>query len=1313
MKKFLLFLFTISSLLFSAQEKSIDNSFLFYENKGQIVDQNGELNSAVKYLYNSAGLNVQLRADGFSYDVYEQQKVQSDFVTKNKERAELNPVKRERKPSVYEFHRIDISFPESNKNAEIIASEKSTDYDNYYNVPAKPEGIEKVYSYKYVTYKDIYPNIDVVFFKPDDSLKAFEYNFIVRPGGKISDIRMKFDGATNTLDKGSIVLKTRFGEMIESIPSSWEVEKTGNKNITVNFQEVGNGIYSFASNQDTSENTVIIDPVPTRIWGSYLGGNGDEFTYAKTDASNNLYLYGETSSANNIATSGTFQPTLRRFVDGFINKISKDGKRFWGTYYGNVYLDYIGSISTDSAGDIYCGAHVELLDPAYPTNSYYFFTRIGLLKLNSSGTKIYEKLVGSNVVSAPHIDNTLYIFDTFYHNDKVYIAGETYLKDGFTTAGAFQETIYGGPFSGILGGFDADTGNTNFVTYVGGNHSTRLTKIFAADNDGIEIAGITRATDFPVLNGFQSAPTSGETENKGLYLKFGESGSLIRSSYFGAANSWYVFDGARRFGDEVHFSSITGTQLEVVRVNTSTNQVISMKRTDVPSNFQGITYIDQHKNIFVTGYVLDKTTPMNTVTTPNSYMPTIPHYNASHFLKFNENLEKEWGTFYTGNGGTQISMVIRDNEDYLYFFGLSFGNTRGISTPGVFQQNPFPGTGDTYVAKFADCASDVTVRYDPVCHNQDLKLYANGGTSYEWFGPNGFHSFSQNPIIPNAQAIHSGEYFVKISGGQSCGGTFALNILVGSPAPPIPDLTNLPAVNGNCKTILSAPTATDGCGNKITATTTSPTSDLLPGSYTVVWNFDDGNGYTFSQTQQINIVATALPTTSNSIQSFCINQNATISDLQITGTNIKWYDSAGVVLSSSTQLINGSSYFASQTLSGCESGKVKIDVTINTTAKPTETAAQDFCAAATPIISDLHLSGSSLKFYSSSGALIPASTLLTDGMTYYVTQTIDNCESEKLPVTVSVKNGGIPGNDYSESFCNDTTDNFKTVNLHFYESKIVPANTSTYLFEFVGVTNPGSHQLSVGTNVISVKVSNALGCFDLFDLTINLLEKPTVTLPQNLELCSGNTLTLDAGIGFKNYLWNTGETTRIITVSQPGIYSVEVENNSGCKNSAQTTITQPELGEISSVSIINNTATVNMSVSGDFLYSLDMQTWQTTNIFSNLNNGTYTVYVKTTGNCFVDSEKFTIFSIDNVFSPNGDGLNDTWIVEGIENYPGSEIVVYDRYGNVVLQKITTEETFEWSGNSNSRILPTGTYWYVIKITDGRILNGWLTLKNRN
>lgn len=137
-----------------------------------------------------------------------------------------------------------------------------------------------------------------------------------------------------------------------------------------------------------------------------------------------------------------------------------------------------------------------------------------------------------------------------------------------------------------------------------------------------------------------------------------------------------------------------------------------------------------------------------------------------------------------------------------------------------------------------------------------------------------------------------------------------------------------------------------------------------------------------------------------------------------------------------------------------------------------------------------------------------------------------------------------------------------------------------------------------------------------------------------------------------------------------------------------------------------------MSVAGNYLYSLDKITWQSSNKFENKENGNYTVFVKTNLGCDLGSKSFAIFSLSNVFSPNGDGSNDVWKIPGIENYPDSEIMIIDKNGIPIVNTITNGK-FEWDGKANGRKLPTDNYWYQIRISDGRILQGYVVLKNRD
>ncbi|MBH1959548.1 MAG: T9SS type B sorting domain-containing protein [Flavobacteriia bacterium] len=152
---------------------------------------------------------------------------------------------------------------------------------------------------------------------------------------------------------------------------------------------------------------------------------------------------------------------------------------------------------------------------------------------------------------------------------------------------------------------------------------------------------------------------------------------------------------------------------------------------------------------------------------------------------------------------------------------------------------------------------------------------------------------------------------------------------------------------------------------------------------------------------------------------------------------------------------------------------------------------------------------------------------------------------------------------------------------------------------------------------------------------------------------------------------------------------------------------------ITDISIENTTVQIIVAGSGMFEYFIDGVIWQTSNRFYNVPAGNHTAFVRSgLQPCAVAEKAFSIFIISNVFTPNADGVNDNWMIEGIENYPGSHVRVMDRFGKVVLDR-KVNGAFSWNGQYLSRNLPTGNYWYYIVVSDNRILSGYVMIKNRN
>ena len=139
-------------------------------------------------------------------------------------------------------------------------------------------------------------------------------------------------------------------------------------------------------------------------------------------------------------------------------------------------------------------------------------------------------------------------------------------------------------------------------------------------------------------------------------------------------------------------------------------------------------------------------------------------------------------------------------------------------------------------------------------------------------------------------------------------------------------------------------------------------------------------------------------------QVFC--NSAIVADLTIQGTDILWYDSitSEVPLALDAALIFNNSYYASQTIEGCESQlRFEVSVDILIPQAPSGESLQSTCDLAS--IEDLEVEGAQIRWYNSltDGIELDPETQLTNGQTYYASQTISGCESiDRLAITVDL-----------------------------------------------------------------------------------------------------------------------------------------------------------------------------------------------------------------------------------------------------------------------------------------------------------------------
>lgn len=264
---------------------------------------------------------------------------------------------------------------------------------------------------------------------------------------------------------------------------------------------------------------------------------------------------------------------------------------------------------------------------------------------------------------------------------------------------------------------------------------------------------------------------------------------------------------------------------------------------------------------------------------------------------------------------------------------------------------------------------------------------------------------------------------------------------------------------------------------------------------------------------------------------------------------------------------------------------------------------------------------------------------------------------------------------------------------------------------------------TANNQIIWVRIeSNLYECAGLgpyLKLVVNPL--PNINLGNDFTICldpftgAGNsTLNATPSIpGNYSYVWtptNPGGNSPFYTVSQAGTYQVEVTNNTtSCVNTDSVVVTLSSEPESISAIIIspafsNGLTTIQTSVVGGFgtyEYSLDGILWQLSPVFTNLENGSYIVYVRDILGCglLATSELRTI-TYPNYFTPNNDGYNDVWKIELPSSYEGT-IYIYDRYGKLI-KKLISLNNESWDGTYNGNLLPSTDYWFRIEYIENNI-----------
>ncbi|MBN1131884.1 MAG: gliding motility-associated C-terminal domain-containing protein, partial [Bacteroidales bacterium] len=279
----------------------------------------------------------------------------------------------------------------------------------------------------------------------------------------------------------------------------------------------------------------------------------------------------------------------------------------------------------------------------------------------------------------------------------------------------------------------------------------------------------------------------------------------------------------------------------------------------------------------------------------------------------------------------------------------------------------------------------------------------------------------------------------------------------------------------------------------------------------------------------------------------------------------------------------------------------------------------------------------------------------------------------------------------------------------------VEGGTLPYIYYWNGSTVPGPDTLvNLPAGTYGVRIVDGNGCIDTTSITLNEPYPFRYDLSVSDPLCYGDStgsifIAVQGGTPAYSYLWNSGHTSNVADHLPAGEWKVTVMDRNRCDTTAEATLYYPEPLSISFdtepaycpdtedgwISVMTSGGVEPHTIVWNQVLENDARQ-------SSVPAGTYVATLTDFNGCIlvdtviVDSEYASCLIIPNAFTPNGDGINDTWIIENLYLYEGVTLRIFDRWGTLVFISDNAENE-HWNGTIQNRPLPIDSYHYILEL----------------
>ncbi|MES2512517.1 MAG: choice-of-anchor L domain-containing protein [Bacteroidota bacterium] len=580
----------------------------------------------------------------------------------------------------------------------------------------------------------------------------------------------------------------------------------------------------------------------------------------------------------------------------------------------------------------------------------------------------------------------------------------------------------------------------------------------------------------------------------------------------------------------------------------------------------------------------------------------------------------------------------------------------------------------------------VTVNDTTLCAGNTGILTALGASTYSWNTGATTNSISVNPTVTSSYTV--------VGAVGTCTSSAVATVSVVGLAISITGNNDICIGQSSILTATGASSYTWNTGATTNSITVNPT---ITTSYTV-----SSIAASCTNIAVYTVSVSSLPIVSVSGGSVCPGQNAILT--AVGAATYSWSTGA----TTNTISVNPSaatSYTVTGTIApGCSNTSVYTLTLIPTPTITVNPPNPLICAGDNAVLSASGASGYTWTTGSTSSSITvnPVSTT-----NYTVVGSVGSCTSSAIvTVTVAGQSVAITGNS----------------DICIGQSSLLSATGGTLYSWSTGVSSPTI--LVSPTVTTTYSLTSVLGsCTNTTAITISVTPKPVINVT-GTTICPGQNGIVTA-TGATTYTWNTGATTSAINVT-PTVtttYTVTGTTIPTCTATAVYTVnvitSQPDLQVISpNIYCLDSIGRVRILITdGNPPYSVSwlipgngVAPFDTvSNVYyftqsGNPTSETYTIIV--TDQClFTDTVSVNIQTVDcaisipNVVTVNGDGVNDYFRINGLENFPGSTLTAFNRWGN----KIYNSEDYknDWKPEVND-----GTYFYILNLKDGRKFNGF-------